>query len=74
MLPKGIDVFEVFGAEYYVDWSRVTRGASFFVPTTATPAQVLRALGPAKRALKIDLVARPRCEYGVYGVRVWRTR
>jgi len=67
-----VDAFEVFGAEYYVDWSRVTRGASFFVPTTATPSQVMQKLRPAQRALGIRLVARARCEYGIYGVRVWR--
>lgn len=74
MDQTGIDVFNVFGADYYVDWRRVSRGASFFIPTTATPRQVLTALKPARDALDIDLVARPRCEYGIYGVRVWRTR
>lgn len=74
MDQTGIDVFNVFGADYYVDWRRVSRGASFFIPTTATPRQVLAALKPAREALDIDLVARPRCEYGIYGVRVWRTR
>lgn len=74
MVPKGIDVFSVFGAEYYVDWRRVSRGASFFIPTTATPKQVLAGLREARDALDIDLVARPRREYGMYGVRVWRTR
>lgn len=74
MDQTGIDVFNVFGADYYVDWRRVSRGASFFIPTTATPRQVLDALKTARAALDIDLVARPRCEYGIYGVRVWRTR
>lgn len=74
MDQTGIDVFNVFGADYYVDWRRVSRGASFFIPTTATPRQVLAALKPARDALDIDLAARPRCEHGIYGVRVWRMR
>lgn len=74
MNPAEIDVFDVFGAQYYVDWRRMSRGASFFIPTTATPKQVLAALKDARTVLDIDLVARPRCEYGIYGVRVWRTR
>lgn len=69
-----IDVFNVFGVDYYVDWRRMSRGASFFIPTTATPRQVLAELKLARQVLDIDLVARPRCEYGIYGVRVWRTR
>lgn len=74
MEADGIDVFNVLGADYYIDWRRMSRGASFFIPTTATPRQVLAALTTARLALDIDLVARPRCEYGLYGVRVWRTR
>jgi len=58
--------------EYFIFWDQVPIGASFFLPTTATPRQALDALKPASKALKIKLEARPRREYGRYGVRVWR--
>lgn len=71
-MASGNEVFNVLGVDYYVDWRQVSRGASFFIPTTATAAQVLAALRPAAKALDIELVARQRREYGMYGVRVWR--
>lgn len=70
---QGIDVFNVLGVDYYIDWRLMKIGASFFIPTTATPAQVLRELRLAQRVLRWRLVARARCEYGIFGVRVWRT-
>jgi hypothetical protein len=68
-----MDVIEIFGAEYAIDWDRLPRGGSFFLPTTATPQQVQGKLRSAAHRLQYGLVARARCEYGVYGVRVWRT-
>lgn len=55
-----------------MQWEKLLVGASFFLPTTATPAQVREALQPAARFLKIRLDVRSRCEYGRYGARVWR--
>jgi hypothetical protein len=71
-IPNEVQVLNLFGAEYFIDWTRLPRGGSFFLPTTATPGQVKAALRPAAKALDIELVTRPRCEYGLYGVRVWR--
>lgn len=71
-IPNEVQVLNVFGAEYFIDWANMPRGASFFIPTTATPGQVKTALRPAMRVLKIELIARTRVEYGLYGVRVWR--
>ena len=68
-----VQVLNLFGAEYFIDWARLPRGGSFFIPTTATAGQVLDALRPAMKVLQYDLEVRPRREYGVYGVRVWRT-
>lgn len=58
--------------EYYVDWSRVTLGSSFFLPTVATAVQVREVLQPIERHLGIKLTVRTRVEYGRYGARVWR--
>ncbi|HSG20061.1 MAG TPA: hypothetical protein VLA31_04755 [Burkholderiaceae bacterium] len=61
-----------FGAEYFIDWKRLARGCSFFLPTTATASQVRQALRPHTRKLNVQFEVRARCEYGRYGVRVWR--
>jgi uncharacterized protein (DUF927 family) len=42
------------------------------MPKGMTAKQVLAELRPYARSLKFKLVAYPRCEYGRYGVRVWR--
>lgn len=72
-IPNDLQVLNIFGAEYFIDWKRFARGCSIFLPTTATPAQVMRALRPAARHFEYEFEARTRCEYGRYGVRVWRT-
>jgi hypothetical protein len=58
--------------DYFIQWEHLSIGASFFLPTTATKAQAHYALRPYARYLGIRLQVRNRCEYGRYGVRVWR--
>lgn len=65
-------VIVVHGVEYFVYWDKLDVGASFFLPTTATPRQVKLVLGPTLRSLGYEVELRARCEYGRYGVRVWR--
>jgi len=72
-MPYEVEVLNIFGAEYFIEWEKVARGSSFFLPTTATPRQVQQALKPAAKWLDYKFETRARCEYGVYGVRVWRT-
>jgi hypothetical protein len=67
--PRVVSLKDV---EYFVDWSRVVLGSSFFIPTVATAIQVREALQPIERHLEIKLTVRTRVEYGRYGVRVWR--
>ena len=74
-VPKPVDdvrQFTLFGVDYFIEWSRLSVGASFFLPTTATKKQAFEALQPYARHLGIQLQVRNRCEYGRYGVRVWR--
>lgn len=66
-------IVAICGVEYFIDWDALHVGASFFIPTVATPKQVLAALTPTMQALDIGLVAYPRVEYERYGARVWRT-
>lgn len=68
-----VQVLHLLEASYFIDWARLPRGGSFFLPTTATAKQVREALRPAMQVMNYDLEVRPRREYGIYGVRVWRT-
>lgn len=70
--PADLQVVHLAGVDYYVDWEELTLGASFFLPTVATAAQVRQTLKPVERALDIRLAVRTRVEYGRYGSRVWR--
>mgnify|MGYP006269554467 CR=1 FL=1 len=65
-------VVTLFDVEYFVYWEHLNIGASFFIPTTATPKQTLEVLKPVAKAMDMLLEARARREYGRYGVRVWR--
>lgn len=71
--PDPIEVVELLGVEYFIAWELLDVGSSFFLPTTATVKQALRALQPYAEALDIELAIKSRCEYGRYGVRVWRS-
>jgi len=64
--------FTLHGVDYFIQWEHLSIGASFFLPTTATKTQAYYALRPYARYLGIRLQVRNRCEYGRYGVRVWR--
>ena len=71
-LADNLRVLTLYGVEYFIHWEKLVVGGSFFLPTTATAVQAREALMPAARFLKIKIEARTRCEYGRYGVRVWR--
>lgn len=71
-LPDNIRFAELYGTQYYIGWEHLMVGSSFFLPTTATPGQAMKALRRAKRYFNIELEAHARLEHGLYGVRVWR--
>lgn len=58
--------------EYFIDWPQLDVGHSFFLPTLELPKQVGKILKPVAEELGYRLEVRTRCEYGRYGVRVWR--
>jgi hypothetical protein len=47
-------------------------GDSFFLKTAANAKTVTPLLNPAEAYFNYVLVAATRCEFGYYGVRVWR--
>lgn len=71
-VPDNIRVLTLGGVEYFVHWEKLEVGASFFLPTTATPVQVRAAIAPASKFFKLKFEVRSRCEYGRYGARIWR--
>ena len=70
--PEIPEVFTLYGVDYYLDWRKLEPGNSFFIPTTATPKQVKDILKEVYSALPYTFEIHARCEYGRYGVRVWR--
>lgn len=71
-IPDDIRYVDVFGVLYYIRWEDFLPGYSVFIKTTASAAVVRRAFRPAATFFNITLKAHPRCEFGYYGVRVWR--
>lgn len=71
-LPDEVRFIDLYGMPYYIYWENLSIGASFFLPTTATPAQVDKALTAAKKHLNFRFAVRARREFGRHGVRVWR--
>jgi hypothetical protein len=55
-------------------WEQFQLGCSFFLPTAATQKQAEAVLAPVAKELGIRVAVRNRCEYGRYGVRVWRVQ
>lgn len=69
---EDVRLFTLHRVDYFIFWDQLPIGGSFFMPTTATQTQAFKALQPYARHLRIGLQVRNRCEYGRYGVRVWR--
>jgi hypothetical protein len=63
----------VQGVPYWIAWEDLLPGCSFFLKTVATSAEVRKALIPFEAYFNINLAVSQRCEFGYYGVRVWRT-
>ena len=71
-LLRDLRVVTIQGVEYFIEWSQVDVGNSFFLPTVATPAQVKVILKPVADELGYKFAILARYEYVRYGVRVWR--
>lgn len=60
------------GVVYLVDWEALVPGASFFIPTLATPPTIQKALRPHVVRTGYELAVASRCEHDIYGARIWR--
>jgi hypothetical protein len=71
-LLHDLRVVTIQDVEYFIEWSQVGVGDSFFLPTVATPTHVRAILKPVADELGYKFAIRARYEYVRYGVRVWR--
>jgi hypothetical protein len=70
---RDLRVLVIQDVEYFIYWDELAKGSSFFIPTTVQARDVARILSDYAEVLGMDFEIRNRCEYGRYGVRVWRT-
>lgn len=70
--PDRVRYIDVYGALYYIRWEDMQVGHSVFIKTTASAKVVKQAIGPAAKYFSFYLKAHNRCEFGYYGVRIWR--
>lgn len=71
-IPDHIRVLNILGAEYYMLWEDMPVGASVFLPTTELAHRVAKALRPVEKYFDWKFAVRQRCEFGTFGVRIWR--
>jgi hypothetical protein len=71
-LPDKIRIISLYGIDYYIEWEKMLPGRSFFLQTTATAKDVQKQLRPVEQYYNFKVKAVQRCEFGYYGVRVWR--
>lgn len=71
-IPDSVRYIDLMGVQYYIKWENLMPGYSFFIKTPAHYTIVQSELKRAEKHFDIRLRARQRCEFGYYGVRVWR--
>lgn len=57
---------------YYIEWEKMLPGYSVYLRTTGTAAEVRPQLVEIEKYFNIALKAANRCEFGYFGIRVWR--
>ena len=71
-IRKELRPFELRGVGFLVEWHKLRVGHSFFLKTTVEAEEVAEVLRPLAAVLQYKFVTAQRCEFGYYGVRVWR--
>ena len=73
-LPDELRFIYIYGINYYIPWEAMPPGSSVFLKTTADAAEIKSQLARANNYFSCQFVAHNRCEYGYYGIRIWRLR
>lgn len=71
-VPDEVRHLNIYGVPYFIRWEELMPGYSFFLKTTASASEVTKLLHKAEKHYRMTLRAHNRCEFGYYGVRVWR--
>ena len=71
-IPDSVRFINLYGILYYIPWEKMLPGNSFYLKTTAHRSIVQKELIRAEKYFRVVLQAQQRCEFGCYGVRVWR--
>jgi len=61
----------ILGSPILIEWSKLTPGASFFIPCLDRTA-MRRMIAAEAARLKIQVVMKSTVENKMYGLRVWR--
>lgn len=70
--PDNIRFINIYGVQYYIPWEYMNIGSSVFLKTTAHERYIKNQLMKISAHYGIELAAANRCEYGYYGIRIWR--
>lgn len=74
-LPEAKDdpyVIEIQGVLYHIPWREMSPGDSVFLPTVEHVRNLASAIKAKARLAGTTARVSQWCNYGVYGVRVWR--
>lgn len=72
LIDEDPEVCDLFGVLYYLPWSDLPVGGSFFLPTTMNVREARKIIRKKARRAGVRVEVYERCEFGVLGVRVWR--
>lgn len=72
LLPDDLRLINLYGAEYYIPWEAIPVGGSVFLKTTADASEIAEHLERINKLFRCRFAANNRCEYGYFGIRIWR--
>jgi hypothetical protein len=71
-IPYELRYVKLYGIEYCIMWENMQIGDSVFLKTTADYKTLAPTLRKANAYFNRQFEARPRCEDGYFGLRIWR--
>jgi hypothetical protein len=71
-LPDELRFIHIYGVDYYIPWEAMPPGSSVFLKTTAAAFEIRDQLARVNAHFGCRFAAHNRCEFGYYGIRIWR--
>jgi len=72
LLPDELRLINLYGVDYYIPWESMPIGSSVFLKTTAEVSEVNEHVIKINKHFRCTFAAQQRCEYGYFGIRIWR--